>query len=116
MLDGLVRRRRLPHLDVEGATYFVTACLEGSLSAQGLLDVAAYRDELQARPRPAELSELDWEMQRDKLVFARRDYYLDHEPGSRWLERDDLASQVTSSLRHFDGAAAAMIFCFAAPA
>ena len=43
---------------------------------------------------PADLSEQDWESQRDKLVFARRDYYLDNHPAARWLECDDLASQV----------------------
>ncbi len=103
MLDGLVRRRHLPHLDVEGATYFVTACLEGSLSAQGLLNLAAYRDELAARQRSLGLSEVDWESQKDKLLFARLDSLLDNEPRVRWLEDPDLANEVVNSLRHFDG-------------
>src|SRR5688500_10273963 len=60
MEDGIVRRRRLPHVDVEGATYFVTACLEGSLSTTGLLKLADYRNELSQRPRPAEFSTEEW--------------------------------------------------------
>jgi hypothetical protein len=46
MLDGLFRRRRLPHWDVDDGTYFVTACLHGSIPAQGLVELYRYREEL----------------------------------------------------------------------
>jgi len=39
-MKEMFRRRRLPHWDVPGATYFITSCLEGSIPAQGLLDLA----------------------------------------------------------------------------
>jgi putative transposase len=37
LVQSSFRRRRLPHYDVAGATYFITACLAGSLPARGLL-------------------------------------------------------------------------------
>ena len=58
-MDGLIRRRRLPHLDVDGATYFVTACLSGSIPAAGLKALNEYRIELDARERPGEFTESD---------------------------------------------------------
>jgi hypothetical protein len=42
----LFRRRHLPHWDVPGAAYFVTGCLEGSIPAQGVLDIQQYRANL----------------------------------------------------------------------
>jgi type I restriction enzyme R subunit len=36
MIDGVFRRRNLPHIDLEGKATFITACLEGSISAAGL--------------------------------------------------------------------------------
>jgi hypothetical protein len=39
-MEEKFRRRRLPHWDLSGATYFITACLAGSIPAQGLLDIA----------------------------------------------------------------------------
>ena len=99
----LFRRRNLPHWDVPGATYFVTACLEGSIPARGLLDLARYRTELDARARPADISEEEWDLRMAKLEFARLDEWLDREPAVRWLERPELAEQVMNSLLHFAG-------------
>ena len=44
-MNEIFRRRHLPHWDVPGATYFVTACLADSIPAQGLLSIR----ELEAR-------------------------------------------------------------------
>jgi putative transposase len=99
----LLRRRNLPHLDVPGGTYFVTSCLEGSVPATGRLDMAKYRSELEARARPPETPEADWETHLWKLEFARLDQWLDTKPGIRWLERPELAAQVQAALLHFAG-------------
>ncbi len=69
MQDGLFRRRRLPHWDVEDGTYFVTTCLEGSIPAQGLVELCRYRDELEARCKPADLSAEEWKLRREKMVL-----------------------------------------------
>jgi type I restriction enzyme R subunit len=97
------RRRRLPHWDRPGAIYFVTACLSGSIPAQGLLDLSKYRAELKARPRPAEMSKEEWEFRKHKLHFRRAEEWLDQHAVVRHLERADLANIAVDSLRHFDG-------------
>ena len=43
------RRRRLPHLDIDGATYFVTSCLANSIPAIGLRDLDEYARALEGR-------------------------------------------------------------------
>ena len=102
------RRRRLPHWDVPGATYFVTACfvtacLDGSIPARGLLEIAEYRQSLEQRPRPEAMTEEDWRHHRSKLVFGRMEEWLDERPVVRHLEQPALAEIVMAALRHFDG-------------
>lgn len=99
----LIRRRKLPHWDVPGASYFVTDCLADSIPARGLLNLKKYREELSGKPRPEELSDDEWEDRINKLVFARYDRYLDNEPAVRHLKDPRLASEVRKSLYHFAG-------------
>jgi type I restriction enzyme R subunit len=103
MLDGIFRRRRLPHWDAEDATYFVTACLADSVPAQGLLRLRAYRQQLESPPPPAGMSSKDWEDRKHKLVFAELDDIIDTEPAVRHLANQDAAGEVESALRHFAG-------------
>jgi type I restriction enzyme R subunit len=103
MLDGIFRRRRLPHWDVEDATYFVTTCLAGSIPAQGLLRLQAFRDELELRPQPVNLSAEEWEINKHKLVFAQFDNLIDSEPALTHLANPEAAAIVASSLLHFAG-------------
>lgn len=98
-----IRRRNLPHWDMPGATYFVTSCLEGSLPAQGLVDLAQYREELQRRSRPLGMSEAEWTNIRGKLQFARMDRWLDEQPAVRWLEQAELARIVVDAFYFYAG-------------
>lgn len=99
--DGLFRRRHLPHWDVEGHPYFVTACLDRSLSAVGLKRIRTYREELDARPRPAQLSGEEWETRKSKLVFALVDKLLDHESPVKHLADPAQAQIVQNAFLHF---------------
>jgi type I restriction enzyme R subunit len=103
MLDGLFRRRRLPHWDVDDGTYFVTACLAGSMPAHGLVRLQQYRENLESRSRPIGTTATDWELQKHKLLFAQFDYIIDSQPAVRHLANPDAADQVESALRHFAG-------------
>ena len=103
MATECIRRRNLPHWDVPGAAYFVTTCLEGSIAAQGRLDIRRYRDELERRPKPAGISDADLHRDRWKLAFARIDRWLDDAHGVRWLEDPDLARKVVDALYFFAG-------------
>jgi hypothetical protein len=102
-LQGVFRRRPLPHWDVAGATYFVTSCLADSIPARGLSDLRGFRAELDARPRPANLGEDEWEVAKHKLVFARFDWLLDHDAAADWLKTPALAELVKRSFYHFAG-------------
>jgi len=97
------RRRHLPHWDVPGATYFITACLEGSIPAQGLADIRTYEAALAHRPRPEGMSEADWAVHCWKLKFVRAERWLDHQPAVGHLVKPELAKIVAEALLFFAG-------------
>ncbi len=101
-MSEVFRRRHLPHWDVAGAPYFVTACLAGS-TATCLRELEVHRRELDSRPRPAEISESDWDHRNRKLLFAKLDDLLDDRPAVCHLATPDLARIVRDALRHFAG-------------
>jgi putative transposase len=99
----LIRRRDLPHWDMPGATFFVTTCLEGSIPARGLLDLARYREELRTHNRPEGVSLDQWRSRQWKRGFRRTEHWLDSEPAARHLEDPRLARLVIEALYHFAG-------------
>jgi REP element-mobilizing transposase RayT len=101
--DGVFRRRQLPHWDVEGRPVFVTACLEGSISAKGLSQVRRYRRELDGRNCPANLSQSQWEGKKQKLIFKFVDSLLDHESPVTHLLDVRQAKIVHDAFLHFAG-------------
>jgi type I restriction enzyme R subunit len=96
-------RRRLPHWDLPGATYFITSCLAGSIPAQGLLEIERLRTSLARQPKPSDWSEADWMAKQAKQLFVLREDWLDRRPAIRFLEDERLANEVERSLRHFAG-------------
>jgi REP element-mobilizing transposase RayT len=75
------RRRLLPHYDVRGGVYFITACLAGSLPARGLLRNAAPSLE----------------------AFNRHDDWLDDHAPVRWCADRRVAAIVRDGIQHFEG-------------
>src|SRR5258708_29808605 len=102
-MKEMFRRGRLPHWDVPGAPYFITTCLDGSIPAQGLLDISRYRDELSQRPRPEKMSEREWKEHCWKKTFARAEEWLDIRPAVRYLEDESLAQIVANAFYYFAG-------------
>jgi len=96
-----IRRRKLPHWDIPGASYFITACLEGSIPARGLLKLKNYEAELLQRSREEGFTEEEWQDRNHKLLFARFDQLLDDEPAVMHLKDPILAEKVKNSLYHF---------------
>jgi type I restriction enzyme R subunit len=92
------RRRRLPHWDVPGATYFITACLFNSIPAQGFLDIKNVERRLQEQQRPDKMTEEEWQNQKWKLMFAKCDEWLDLRPQVNHLRDSRLALEVQNSL------------------
>ena len=97
----MFRRRRLPHWDLPGATYFITACLADSIPAQGWLSIHRFRDELLAT-RPRDQSP-EWKAEVWKRTFFEQEKWLDVDAAGRHLENPALAAVVEQSLLHFDG-------------
>jgi putative transposase len=98
-----IRCRHLPHWDVPDGTYFVTGCLEGSIPAQGVLDIVRYEAQLRSRPRPSGLALDTWRVRNWKLLFVRQEQWLDHAPANRALEAPELARAVVKSMYYFAG-------------
>lgn len=99
--DWTIRRRHLPHVDVEGKPYFVTACLKGSIPAAGLQAIRNYEDELFAKPCPASMDQAQWAMHRHKMVFKMIDDLLDGDPPVNHLRDARLAEIVQNAFLHF---------------
>src|SRR5688572_16895794 len=96
-------RRRLPHLDRPGATYFITTCLEGSIPAEGLLALQSHRRELEKRQRPADISPDEWRVRNWKMIFAETDRWLDLASAARHLQDHRLAKEVELALQYWHG-------------
>jgi putative transposase len=100
---GLYRRRRLPHWDLPGATYFITTCLAGSIPAEGLLDLTRYRAGLQELSRTKKKIDTEWELLCWKKTFARCDWWLDQRPAVRHLTDSALAAIVEDAFFFWAG-------------
>jgi REP element-mobilizing transposase RayT len=101
-MDGLFRRRNLPHLDASGGTYFVTFCLAGSLPASGALAIATHWRARALRP-PSGENPQRWAAACSAEAFAATDRLLDRTPAVRWLAEHRLAAIVEEALLHRHG-------------
>jgi len=99
--DTVIRKRKLPHIDVDGKPSFITACLAGSLPAAGLKRIRNYREELDSRPLPKQMATAEWELMKHKLVFKLIDSLLDGASPTTHLADDRLAKIVFDSILHF---------------
>jgi putative transposase len=100
-MDGVFRRRHLPHWDVSGHPVFITACLEGSISASGLKQMREYREELEVKPKPTNMTDDAWEHHKHKLLFALVDQLLDGHSPITHLADDRQAEIVQNAFLHF---------------
>jgi putative transposase len=100
---GEIRRRRLPHWDLPGATYFVTTCLAGSIPAEGLLDLSRLRAALAKMPCPEGTAQNQWEIDCWKRTFARCDDWLDRQSVVRHFADPTLAAIVAEACHFWAG-------------
>ena len=102
-MEEKFRRRHLPHWDSPGATYFITSCLDGSIPAEGLLDIVEHQSQLSRREKPDGFSEKEWKTLCWKWNFARRDQWLDRALEVRHFADPALSKIAADSLYFFAG-------------
>jgi REP element-mobilizing transposase RayT len=104
LVAGLHSRGVLPHLKREGASYFVTFRLAGTLPKEVLLKFKAEREAIinnaMAARRP-----LNWHEQEELFHWysARVDKYLDAGHGDCWLAQPEIAKVVADAIRFHAG-------------
>jgi putative transposase len=99
----MFRRRHLPHWSKPGATYFVTACLAGSIPAQGLLALRRLADGKPVRPCPIGAPPAAQRVARERAVFACREDWLDSKPAVRLFADHRRAAIARKAIEHHSG-------------
>lgn len=102
--SGFHTRGYLPHIKVEGATYFVTFRLADSLPQSVLAQIEEERTALlqKAKRKEGKLAREDEERLR-WLTSQRVEEFLNAGYGDCWLKRNDIATMVQRAFLHFDG-------------
>lgn len=100
--DGFHFRGQLPHLKAEGATYFVTFRLAGSLPANVIAELKHER-ELILQNGTAAARPLTWHEERELFAWVsdRVEALLDAGAGACWLSRPDIADLVARAICFF---------------
>jgi putative transposase len=85
-------RRRLPHLQVAGATYFVTFRLKNSLPREALVELAQEAERIKKLPRDkVDVEQYHW--------FEKLDDYLDRVVcGEAFLKNEQVADLVAEAI------------------
>ena len=101
---GFHHRDHLPHLKREGASYFVTFRLAGTLPAEVLVRLKAERENILAQALAAKRP-LTWHEQEElfRWYSTRVDNHLDAGHGDCWLKRPEIAQVVAAALRFHAG-------------
>jgi REP element-mobilizing transposase RayT len=104
LIAGFHHRDHLPHLKREGASYFVTFRLAGTLPATVLEQLKRERELMLARALAAKRP-LTWHEQEElfRWYSTRVDAYLDEGRGDCWLRNPDMAQIVADALRFHAG-------------
>ena len=90
-------RRRLPHIQIAGSTYFVTFRLKDSLPKDALAKLA--KDTARSKELPRDKTELDY-----RRWFGKFDDYLDRILcGETFLKNEQVADLVAESIHYRDG-------------
>lgn len=101
----MVYRNRgyLPHLEMQGATYFLTFRLSGTLPQHVLEMIRQERSSLQSAADNQNRKLTTPEVQRLKYLESRKiQEYLDQGYGECWLKEDRIAQMVVKAIEHFE--------------
>ncbi len=104
LVSGFHHRDHLPHLKREGASYFVTYRLAGTLPADVLVQLKQERETIMAQALAGKRP-LTWQEQEElfRWYSTRVDQYLDAGHGECWLRQPEVAKLVADVLRFHAG-------------
>jgi REP element-mobilizing transposase RayT len=103
LLTGYHKRGYLPHLKVEGGTYWVTFRLHDSLPQEVLKKLEEERKEWEKQQLLKKIIPKDIARQWKQLYSKRTQAYLDAGMGACWLKRDGIGGFVAKAIRFFEG-------------
>lgn len=99
-------RRRLPHLQPNVATFFITFRLAGSLPREVVLQLKEEQEEAENRlvKTPNSKGKVKLLYEQAKRYFGKFDEFLDKATtGPRWLESPNVAAVVAKAIHNCDG-------------
>ena len=102
LISGSHSRGYLPHVKVDGGTYFVTFRLHDSLPREVFIRLKRKADTAIAKLSVGATPE-EREHIAERELFRAIDEQLDVGHGQCWLRRLEVAELVSGALRHFDG-------------
>jgi putative transposase len=104
LISGFHSRNTLPHRKREGATYFVTFRLAGTLPSEVIAKLKAEREAILQKALFAKRP-LNWREQEELFIWysKRVDNYLDSGKGECFLKLDEIADLVARALKYFAG-------------
>jgi putative transposase len=92
-------KRRLPHIQIAGATYFITFRLAKSLPVEALDKLAEEKQKISILPESQKESS-------HRMWFAKYDDYLDQAlHGNLYLKNEQIAGMAAASIQYRDGKA-----------
>src|SRR5262249_41673007 len=94
-------QQHLPHLQQDGATYFVTFRLHDSLPQTKLRELRLMKDEWEKRHPPPRTDEQHDQLKRESM--RRVEAWLDQGMGSCILKDERLSSKVVDAMQKGDG-------------
>ncbi len=103
LLTGYHQRGYLPHLKVEGGTYWVTFRLHDSLPQDVLKKLEEEKVDWEIQQRAKKIAPQEIAQQWKGHYAKRMQAYLDAGRGACWLTRDDIGGLVGNALRFFEG-------------
>jgi REP element-mobilizing transposase RayT len=116
--DKSFYRRRLPHYQPPGATFFVTYRLAGSLPMEVLLQLKEEQRILErSTARTEDQQQLDKLLKQEKdRYFSRFDEFLENATtGPRWLNEPRIATLVTEAIHYRDNKDYELLSCCIMP-
>jgi putative transposase len=100
-------RRYLPHFHQDGATYFVTTRLAGSLPKEVIFKLAHENEEVISQIRLSDKSDyqkLELIDEQQRRYFGKFDKYLDSVvDGNHWLKQPEIAKVIMDAIHFRDG-------------